>query len=266
MKKLTLTVKGDRMDCIRFGAGDHPLVLLPGLSFQGVKSAAFPLAYQYRLFAKDYTVYVLDKRNSIPEGYTVRDLSEDAAAAMEQLRLRDADIVGVSLGGMISQYLAVDHPHLVHKIALCVTASQPNKTINSVVGRWIQLAKQNERRALAADVVEKLYSPAYQKKYRPLLPLLSRVGIPKDLRRFIALANSCLTCNVYPELSKINCPAFVVGGGQDAVVTKQASEELARQLCCQIYLYPNLGHASYEEAPDFNQRIYQFLQPYKRSG
>ena len=56
MKKLTLTVKGDRMDCIRFGAGDHPLVLLPGLSFQGVKSAAFPLAYQYRLLDRKSVV------------------------------------------------------------------------------------------------------------------------------------------------------------------------------------------------------------------
>ena len=91
------------------------------------------------------------------------------------------------------------------------------------------------------------------------MPLLTILQKPKDVQRFIALAKSCLTCNAYKELDKIKCPVFVIGGQQDQVVTGPASEEIAEKLKCKIYMYENLGHAAYEEAKDFNNRVYQFL-------
>ena len=92
------------------------------------------------------------------------------------------------------------------------------------------------------------------------MPLLTILQKPNDAGRFIALAKSCLTCNAYEELDKIKCPIFVIGGKQDKVVTGEASEEIAEKASCEIYMYENLGHAAYEEAKDFNSRVYQFLQ------
>lgn len=43
------------------------------------------------------------------------------------------------------------------------------------------------------------------------------------------------------------------------MVTGRASEEMADKLRCQIYMYDDLGHAAYEEAADFNERVFQFL-------
>ena len=82
---------------------------------------------------------------------------------------------------------------------------------------------------------------------------------PKDVQRFVTLAKSCLTCNTYDELEKIQCPVFVLGGRQDKVVTGTASEEIAEKLKCSIHMYETLGHAAYEEAKDFNQIIYEVL-------
>ena len=104
-----------------------------------------------------------------------------------------------------------------------------------------------------------MYSDAYVKRYKPFMSLLTTVQKPKDKERFIVLAKACLTCNAYEELEQIKCPILVLGGRQDKVTTGQASVEIAEKLGCEIYMYEDLGHAAYEEAKDFNRRVYDFL-------
>ena len=66
--------------------------------------------------------------------------------------------------------------------------------------------------------------------------------------------------STYDLLEQIHCPVLVLGGRQDKIVGGQASEELAEQLGCDIYMYEQFGHGVYEEARDFNKRMYDFLQ------
>ena len=93
------------------------------------RGAALPLTYMYRTFLKEYTMYVIDKKEVIPNGYTIREMADDVAAVMDELSIRIADVFGVSQGGMIAQYLAIDYPSLVNKLVLGVTASRQNETI-----------------------------------------------------------------------------------------------------------------------------------------
>lgn len=260
MKSMTLAVNGGELDCVRFGRGGRPLVILPGLSFQRVKSAGLSLTWMYRSFGKEHTVYIFDKRTRIPDGFTLREMADDQAAAMEQLGLVDADVFGVSQGGMIAQYLAIGHPRRVRRLALGVTAARVNPVMEEGVGSWIAWAERGDYMAIVTDMMgEKMYSAAYVKKYHWLLPLLCKVGRPKDMSRFINMAKACLTCGTYEELHKITCPTLVLGGKEDRVVTGAASEEIAAALECGLHLYSGLGHAAYEEAPDFNQRIKEFF-------
>ena len=259
-KNLTLKIGSLELDYARFGKGDKTLIMIPGLTLKGVKGSALILAYMYRIFSKDYTVYVFDKKANIPDGYTVRELANDVALAMEMLNIQNTDVFGTSQGGMIAQYLAIDHPHLVHKLVLGVTASRKNEVMENAIHRWIEMTDRNDFKALVIDVFEKMYSESYIKKYKWLFPILAVLGKPKDPNRFITLAKACLTCNAYPELHKISCPVFVIGGNQDKIVTGQASHEIADRLKCEIYMYDDLGHAAYEEAKDYNDRIYRFLK------
>mgnify|MGYP001048591472 FL=1 len=247
------------MDYVSFGTGRRKLVLIPGLSLRDVRDSALMLASMYRIFAKDYKVYVFDRRRRLPEGYTVRDMARDTACAMRMLNIENADVFGISQGGMIAQYLAIDSPELVHTIVLGVTASRQNTAISEVVGNWIQMAQADDFETLIMDMMEKIYSQAYIKKYGRFFPALSKMLKPKDPARFLMNARACLTCSSYDELCKIQCPAFVLGGRKDKVVTGEASEEIAVQLGCSIYMYDHLGHSAYEEARDFNSRVYNFL-------
>lgn len=259
-KEQTLTIENIQMDCITFGNGTKPLLMIQGLNTNGIKGSAVPLSFMYRIFAKDYKVYLFDRRKDLPENITVRELADDIAMAMDVLGIKNADIIGVSQGGMIAQYLAIERPDLVNKLVLAVTLSRNNDTVKNVINDWIQMTEQSNWKNLVADMAVKMYSNAYIRKYKMMMPLLTMLQKPKDVNRFITLAKACLTCDVYGELDKIKCPVFVIGGKCDKVVTGEASEAIAEKIGCEIYMYENLGHAAYEEAADFNRKVYEFLK------
>ena len=258
-KEDTLKLDNVQMDYLTFGNGTKPLIMIQGLNTNGIKGAAVSLAYMYRIFAKEYKVYLFDRRAEVYDGITVREIAGDIAKAMDALGISKADVFGVSQGGMIAQYLAIDRPDLVNKLVLAVTLSKNNEIVKEVLANWIDLTKRGEFKQLVLDMAVKMYSDAYVKRYKPFMPLLTLMQKPKDVERFLILAKACLTCSTYEELDKITCPVLVLGGRLDKVVTGEASEEIASKLGCEIYMYEDLGHAAYEEAIDFNERVYRFL-------
>lgn len=258
-KERKFNLDNKQINYITFGKGTKPLIMIQGLNTNGIKGAANSLAYMYHIFAKDYKVYLFDRREDVQEGITVRELAADIAEAMDELELTNADVFAVSQGGMIGQYLAIDRPDLVRRMVLAVTLSRNNDVVKEVITNWIEMTRQEQYKELVADMAVKMYSEAYVKRYKAFMPLLTAVQKPKDKERFIILAKACLTCNAYEELEQVKCPVLVLGGSQDKVTTGEASVEIAEKLGCEIYMYEDLGHAAYEEAKDFNRRVYDFL-------
>ena len=95
------------MDYIRFGTGEKTLVMIPGVGdgLKTVKGMALPFAFLYRSLAKDFTVYVFSRRVHLSPEMSTREMAEDLNLAMEALGLLTVALVGVSQGGMISQWL-----------------------------------------------------------------------------------------------------------------------------------------------------------------
>lgn len=259
LKEDSVVVGNTTMDYAVFGYGERPLVIIPGLSLRDVRGAGFGLALTYRKFVKDFRIYVIDKKNDVPEGYTVKDIADDTVAAMRSLGVEKADVYGVSLGGMVAQYIAVYYPEFVGKLILGVTTSRQNEILNRVVGGWISSAERGEYGFIINEMLGELYSENYARRYGWILPLLANYFRPKNMPRFINLAKSCLTCDIYNELGLIKSPTLVLGGEKDLILGGFASYEIADKLGCEIYMYPNLGHSAYDEAPDFNKRILEFL-------
>lgn len=260
LKEGKVTLQNVQTDYISFGSGNKNLIMIQGLNTNGIKGGGLSVAYMYRMFAKEYRVYMFERRPNVTDGITVRDMASDIAVAMDTLEIKKADVFGVSQGGMIAQYLAIDRPDLVNKLVLAVTLSKNNDTVKSVIHNWITLTEQGKIKELVEDMSVKMYSDAYIKRYQLFMPLLTLLQKPKDEERFIILSKACLTCDAYDELDKIKCPVFVIGGKRDKIVGQDACEEIAEKLGCEIYLYNELGHAVYEEAKDFNQRVYNFFQ------
>ena len=247
------------MDYAVFGNGNRPLVIIPGLTLRNVKGSGAGLALMYRCFAKEYRVYIIDKPDDISTECTVVELANHTADAMRILGITKACVFGVSLGGMIAQELAIEHPDLVSQLVLGVTASRPNDTMRTVINRWIVSAQNGNYCDIIHDMLTIMYSPSYVKRYGWLFPLLAKFFKPKNEERFIRLASACLTCSSYDRLEKIIAPTLVLGGEKDAIVTPDASYEIAQNLKCELHLYEGLGHSAYEETPDFNRRMKKFF-------
>lgn len=124
----SIRIGSTEIDYISFGKGAHPLVLIPGLSLRGVKGSGISLAYMYRIFSRDYKVFCIDRKRIIPQNYTVEEIAEDYAKTMQALNIQQACILGISHGGMIAQYLVLNHPELVRKLVFGVTLSRSNET------------------------------------------------------------------------------------------------------------------------------------------
>ena len=249
------------MDYVSFGKGRDALIMLPGLGdgLTTVKGMAIPMAITYRMFACNYKVYIFSRKNYLPEGYSTRDMARDQAEAMKKLGISKAKVVGISQGGMIAQYLAIDYPELVEKLILAVTLSKQNEMVREAVTKWIGMAMQGSYKDLMIDTAEKSYSERYLRKYRRLYPLLGKIGKPKDFSRFMIQATSCIGHDAYAELENIICPVLVIGGDNDRIVGVNASYEIADKIKnCELFIYKGLGHAAYEEARDFNKRVQDF--------
>ncbi len=250
------------MDYICFGSGEKNLIMIPGLGdgLKTVKGTAIAFAMMYRKFAKNYKVYVFSRKNHITKGYSTRDMARDQIEAMKELGISKTSIMGVSQGGMIAQYIAIDYTEYVENLVLAVTLSRPNDTVLNAVNGWLEMAESNDYKNIFIDTTEKSYTENYLKKYRIFYPILSNIGKPKDLSRFIIQANACISHNAYNELSKITCPTLVIGGDSDNVVGKNSSEDIADAITqSKSVIYKGLGHMTYEEAKDFNEQVLDFL-------
>ena len=204
---------------------------------------------------------MFSRKEPLGAGSSIRDMAADQAEALHILGLDRVGVLGVSEGGMIAQYLAIDHSELVEKLVLAVTAPRANDVVLSCVPGWMDMAERGDHKALMIDTAEKSYSPAYLKKYRRLYPVLGHVGRPKSYDRFLTNAQAILGFDARAELKKIPCPTLIIGGTEDHIVGVEASRELAEAIPnSQLYLYPGLGHAAYEEAGDFNDRVFAFLK------
>lgn len=261
-KNKSLAIGDTDMNYITFGYGRKNLVIIPGLGdgLKTVKGAALPIAIMYKRLVKDYNVYAFSRKNSMPEGYTIKEMADDLASAIKKLNLNKTSVIGVSQGGMIAQHLAVNYPDMIDRLVLAVTMPCQNEIITPVLEKWTDLARQNRFNEIFIDTAEKTYSEKYLKKLRPLYPLMCRIAKPKDLSRFIIQATACKGQDIYDRLDTINCPTFVIGGKEDKIVGVDASYRIAEKIKgSQLKIYDGLGHGCYEEAKDFTQQVYDFL-------
>ena len=260
-KEGTVTVQNGSMDYIVFGKDSRDLVLIPGLvlGLKLLRGTGSQLALSYRMFAKDFRVWCFDHREGLPQDVTVEQLADNLAEAMRSVGIVQADVLGVSQGGMIAQYLALNHPQLMHKLVLGVTLCRNNPTVETCIALWLDLTQTKGIKAAALDSFQKTYSDKYLATWGFFLPFLADSVKKADPQRFTALAKACLTCDTYDRLPSLACPALVLGGRLDKIVGSTASEEIAQRAGCACHIYEDLGHSAYEEAKDFNRRVYDFL-------
>ena len=245
---------------VSFGSGDKKLIVLPGLSdgLATVRGKARLLYFPYRKHLKKYTVYMFSRKNKMPAGYTIREMAEE-------LNIDKASILGVSQGGMIAQYIAIDHPELVEKLILAVTAPYANNVVKNAVENWIRLAKKGDHKALMTDTAKKTYTQPFFKRYRFFIPLSAILTKPAGYERFLRNACAILGFDARDELSKISCRTLILSGDDDHIVGNKAARQLNQKIPGSVlHICKGFGHGLFEECKDFYDMVFDYLQSGKR--
>ena len=263
MRIETVRTNDFHMDYFRFGTGSDTMVILPGLSIQSVMRSAMIVAKQYEIFSSDFTVYVFDRRKEIPAGYSVRDMARDTAEAMEALGIRDACLFGASQGGMMAVVIAAEYPQLVKKLALGSAAVRLGEQEYRGLGHWVQLAKDGDKEGLYLAFGEAIYPPAIFEQFRDALVMIAKTVTDQEMEKFVVLAEGTCDLDVTGELKRIKRPILAIGAADDRVLGPDAGRMIADILRekdgCEYFEYDGYGHAAFDTAPDYKERLYSFF-------
>lgn len=259
----TVSSNGIEMNYFRFGKeGGYPLAIIPGLSIKTVMESAAAVAGAYKVMTDEFDIYVFDRRKELPDTYTLEEMAEDNAKAIKALGLEKVNIFGTSQGGILTQLIAINHPEMVNSIVLGSTAARGTETSEKVVKGWIDLASMDTRKELMLSFAEKVYTKAFSEKYRDAFIAMARLVTQEDLDRFRILAGTLFGFDNRARLKEIKCPALAIGAREDKVFNYTLSEELAEAVGGEIYIYEGYGHAVYDEAGDYVERLRGFYEKY----
>lgn len=236
------------------------LVVIPGLSVKPVAPIIGAVAGQYAAFLKaGYRLFLFDRRQNMPEGQTAEDMAEDTAAVMASLGIRKADVFGASQGGMIAAALAMAHPELVDHLVLGSTSLRHGPYSDAQFAHWMELARQKDDRGLFAACGKAMYSPASWAAHGEAF-IDANAGVTEaEFALFLRTASALFSVDMLARARQIKARTLVIGCRGDKVFTAGPSEEIVKALGCESYFYgEEYGHAVYDEAPDYAQRVFDF--------
>lgn len=249
---------------VEAGAGD-PLVLIMG--FGGDHTA---WGFQIRAFAERYRVIAFDNRGAgqtdAPDHpYTIRMMADDTAGLMAALGIERAHVLGVSMGGMIAQELALNHPHRVRSLHLGCTLARPDGYSHARAAAWTQVRTTLSREAALRVIALWLFAPlTYNERPEFVETLLQNAlanPYPQSLTGFLRQRDAIATHDTLERLGAIRCPTLVTVAEDDILVPPRFSRELAQRIPgATLTIVERAGHAYFWERPDvFNAMCLEFL-------
>jgi 3-oxoadipate enol-lactonase len=222
--------------------------------------------YQIDAFAKRFHVLAYDGRghgrSSTPAGdFTVADLADDAVRLMDELAIERASVVGLSMGGMMAQYLAIGHPDRVDKLVLADTTSFYE---GASVEMWRQRAVAAESEGLeplAGPTMERWFTPPFREAQPEAVARIRAIFVSNDARGYAGAARALAGFDVRAQLGRITAPTLWLSGDQDSACPPEQARQLASAFPhARFELIPSAAHiASVEQPEAFNTAVLDFL-------
>ncbi len=264
-------VRGRRFGVLEGGApSGEPVVLVPGLT-DGLAPVWTPLAQamlaEAPLPMRRFRCLVVSHARPLPARADTRELAADLADLLAVLVERPAVLLGHSMGAMVAQHLAADHPDRVEAMVLSATLGRADDAFRRVVARWAGLVREQRWGAFQRAALENSYTGAELARQR----LVSDAGAvrvpPPELRdRHLALSAACVTHDALDRLPAIAAPTLVLAGERDRLCRPHHAHRLATGLPVgRLRVMTGLGHGFPEQAPErFAGAVTSFLEELAR--
>jgi 3-oxoadipate enol-lactonase len=188
---------------------------------------------QIPAFAQHFRVVRYDRRghgrSGVPKGpYTVEDFGRDALAIMDGLELAKVNWCGLSMGGMVGQWLAANAPERIGRLAMSNTHSYyADKTV------WderMKLAREKGMAFAAGPAMDRWFTPEAKARRPDKVALIQSMFASTDLEGYLACCTAIRNMDMRDGHPRIEAPTLVIVGTQDPATPPAAGEEIARRI------------------------------------
>ena len=244
--------------------GATPILMIQGL---GASKNAWNL--QRIAMATRFRSISLDNRGAgrsdkPTQPFTLEQMADDAIAVLDAAGVETAHVVGASMGGVISQIIAVKYPHRVRSLTLVCTACRNHPWRQELLQSWAHTAEEKGMIEVGKEAAQWVMSP---RSFRRLVPAFTWMGPLAALRprhSFVSQIQAILDTreDLVDELSSITAPTMVIVGNQDILTPRGDSEEIAERIPnAELVVISGAAHGlMMEHSTTFNKILIEFLQ------
>lgn len=255
---------GARIHFEAFGRRGAPVVLMIqglGADKHGWDMQRFTLARHYRVIAFDNRGA---GRSDKPFGiYSIEQMADDAVSVLDHVDVAAAHVVGASMGGAISQLMAVRNPTRVLSLTLACTACRNLPWRRELLEQWMSTAQERGMGAMTGEAARWVMAPRSFRRLLPAFGWLGPLAMGRPTHSFVAQVRAILAAadDLADELYRIDVPTLVVVGNQDILTPRGDSEEIADRIRgAEMVVISGAAHGfMVEHASTFNKILKEFL-------
>ncbi|HUB35537.1 MAG TPA: alpha/beta hydrolase [Solirubrobacteraceae bacterium] len=253
---MTLAQVGEiELDYDRAGAGE-PLLAIMGMSGTKVHWGQ-PFLESLR---RDFELVVYDHRgvgssSRLHGPLTIAQLAQDAARLLDALELHSAHVLGISMGGMVAQELALAHPEKIRTLTLgCTYCGGDGSALASqdVMSRLAEAMTSGDRQRAIRTAWEVNVSPAFaddHDAFARFLDLGLHNAVPVDV--IMAQMQAIMGHNTAARLPSIALPTQVLHGTVDQMLPVQNARQIASLIPdARLEIFDHVGHLFFWERPE----------------
>lgn len=213
-------------------------------------------------------------RSPMPQpGATMTDLADEIATLIRVVAPAGAHVTGLSTGGMIAQTLAVEHPGLVHSLALCnttsVVPSVPPADVDPTLFVSAQLvigaaarARSLGMEAIAPIAIERWFRPAFRDRDPVSVRRVEQMMLGNQPEGYARVCEAIAGFNVTNRLHEIGVPTLVIAGSHDLGTPVACARAMVDGICAaELVILEDCAHISnVERPPEFTAALIAFLE------
>lgn len=201
-------------------------------------------------------------RTDAPRGvYTFETLALDVVQLLDHLGIAKAQFVGLSMGGMIGQFLGVLHPDRFSSLCLVSTSSATAPEGRPLIEERIKMAQASGMAALADGTIARWLSTKAQADNPALVERLRRLITATPVDGYVGWMRAISGLRMTERLGAISLPTRVIVGAADPSTPPAAARTIHEHIPgSDLVVLPGVSHMLQVEAPDaFHAHVLPFL-------
>ncbi len=193
--------------------------------------------------------------------YSLDELSEDVRALLQALGITRTHFIGLSMGGMIGQIIALKYPQMLQSLVLCDTMSRVPTVAKPMWDDRIHTAETGGMEPLVEPTLARWFTEPFRQKGSPVLDQVRTMIRSTPPRGYTGCCHAIAVLNLTDHLKAITLPTLIIVGEDDPATPVAASQVIHQQIRgSELVILKAAAHLSNLEQPEaFNQALTAFL-------